>query len=41
MRPGYVCRAKGCHMVISNFVDALIEDVLPRVGDALRWQCAG
>lgn len=37
-REGYVCRAKGCNMVISNFEDALVEDVLARVGDDLRWQ---
>jgi site-specific DNA recombinase len=37
-REGYVCRAKGCHMVITNFEDALVEHVLARVGDDLRWQ---
>ncbi|WP_166136529.1 recombinase family protein [Nocardioides ochotonae] len=37
-REGYVCRAKGCNMVISNFEDALVEHVLGRVGGDLRWQ---
>lgn len=37
-REGYVCRADGCHMTVSNFEDALVEDVLARVGDDLRWQ---
>lgn len=37
-REGYVCRAVGCHMTISNFEDALVEHVLAQVGDDLRWQ---
>lgn len=37
-REGYVCRAKGCHMVITNFEDELVGHVLGQVGDDLRWQ---
>lgn len=37
-REGYVCRAEGCHMVISNFEDVLVDHVLAEVGDDLRWQ---
>lgn len=37
-REGYVCRAEGCHMTVSNFEDALVEHVLSQLGDDLRWQ---
>lgn len=37
-RAGYVCRVKGCNMIISNFEDALVANVLAQVGDDLRWQ---